>query len=456
MNPSRAHCIEESYLKLMACVLAGYALLGKGFAYFGYPPVFVGEIVLVIGVVVLLHVGCVFASLATLPSVLLIITMVWTVFRTLPFLDVYALDALRDSVVILYGVFSFIIIALVLQDDRRVEMLIGYYRRFLVFFVPAIFFIYPISRLFPKYIPNGFATNIPLIWVDSGQVAVHLAGAALFALVGFRKAGLIWTALLIVTALMASAMSRGGMLAFVVPITIAMILLRRIRQLGLMLAISASILGCAYSIQTNFAEYQQPKGSKERSLNAQQMIDNIVSLFGQADRQTEGTKTWRLDWWGRILRDTVGGPHFWTGRGFGLNLGDADGFRDTSNPQLPPLRSPHSVHMTILARAGVPGFMLWTTFLISWFGTLVQAMWSARRLGEIKWAGLFLFISCYGLSFMINASFDVALEGPMQGIWFWCLVGFGIGSTMSYRYRHPVRSTPAGTMCKVPMVSGLN
>ena len=318
MNPSRAHCIEESYLKLMACVLAGYALLGKGFAYFGYPPVFVGEIVLVIGVVVLLHVGCVFASLATLPSVLLIITMVWTVFRTLPFLDVYALDALRDSVVILYGVFSFIIIALVLQDDRRVEMLIGYYRRFLVFFVLAIFFIYPISRLFPKYIPNGFATNIPLIWVDSGQVAVHLAGAALFALVGFRKAGLIWTALLIVTALMASAMSRGGMLAFVVPITIAMILLRRIRQLGLMLAISASILGCAYSIQTNFAEYQQPKGSKERSLNAQQMIDNIVSLFGQADRQTEGTKTWRLDWWGRILRDTVGGPHV----AFSLDLRD--------------------------------------------------------------------------------------------------------------------------------------
>ena len=41
-------------------------------------------------------------------------------------------------------------------------------------------------------------------------------------------------------------------------------------------------------------------------------------------------------------------------------------------------------------------------------------------------AGLFLFTGRYAMSFVINATFDVALEGPMQGIWFWCLVGFGI------------------------------
>jgi hypothetical protein len=39
------------------------------------------------------------------------------------------------------------------------------------------------------------------------------------------------------------------------------------------------------------------------------------------------------------------------------------------------------------------------------------------------------------MSVIINATFDVALEGPMQGIWFWCLVGFGIGSVMIYRYQ---------------------
>ncbi len=52
---------------------------------------------------------------------------------------------------------------------------------------------------------------------------------------------------------------------------------------------------------------------------------------------------------------------------------------------------------------------------------------------QTEWAGLFLFIGCYASSVMINATFDVALEGPMQGIWFWCLIGFGIGSVMIYR-----------------------
>jgi hypothetical protein len=37
------------------------------------------------------------------------------------------------------------------------------------------------------------------------------------------------------------------------------------------------------------------------------------------------------------------------------------------------------------------------------------------------------------MAMLINASFDVALEGPMQGIWFWCLFGFGLGCVMVYR-----------------------
>ena len=39
----------------------------------------------------------------------------------------------------------------------------------------------------------------------------------------------------------------------------------------------------------------------------------------------------------------------------------------------------------------------------------------------------------------IDASFDVALEGPMVGIWFWCLFGFGIASSMIYRWERAGR-----------------
>ena len=89
--------------------------------------------------------------------------------------------------------------------------------------------------------------------------------------------------------------------------------------------------------------------------------------------------------------------------------------------------------MTLLARAGIPGLVLWALVLVSWFGMLMRATLTARTRGHKQWADLFLFIGCYAAAIVINATFDVVLEGPMQGIWFWCLFGFGVGSVMIYR-----------------------
>ena len=58
-----------------------------------------------------------------------------------------------------------------------------------------------------------------------------------------------------------------------------------------------------------------------------------------------------------------------------------------------------------------------------------------RRRGDVEWSNLFNFIACYGVAILINSSFDVALEGPMLGLWFWCLFGMGISSVMIYRVR---------------------
>jgi peptidoglycan/LPS O-acetylase OafA/YrhL len=74
-------------------------------------------------------------------------------------------------------------------------------------------------------------------------------------------------------------------------------------------------------------------------------------------------------------------------------------------------------------------------FLAAWMAMIFGAMRSAQRRREPGWAGFFLFVGCYALAAVINATFDVALEGPMQGIWFWCLIGLGIGSVMIYRHQ---------------------
>jgi hypothetical protein len=105
-----------------------------------------------------------------------------------------------------------------------------------------------------------------------------------------------------------------------------------------------------------------------------------------------------------------------------------------------PLRSPHSAHMTILARLGVPGLVLWVSTLLVWFSTMFGNAYTAWRNGEPAWGRFFIFISCYALAAIIDSSFDVALEGPMIGIWFWTLIGVGLGTSMVYWSRYSQRS----------------
>jgi hypothetical protein len=71
--------------------------------------------------------------------------------------------------------------------------------------------------------------------------------------------------------------------------------------------------------------------------------------------------------------------------------------------------------------------------LVSWSAVVLKNMLRARMHGDNAWADFFLLIFCYELGFVINAAFDVALEGPMVGIWFWCMFGIGTGASMIYR-----------------------
>ena len=425
----------DRYLGLLAIVLLGYALMGKGFAYIGFPPLYVGEIACLLGILAFARSGACVASVATLPGVLLATLMIWVVLRTIPYVDVYGFDALRDSVIVLYGIFAFIVIALVLEDERRIDTALRYYS-FFVTMLPVMLVGYVVTRFWQDNIPI-FGPNIPILDVQGSAVGMHLTGAAVFVLIGYRRASplvlVAWLALFV----LAGSVNRGAMLSVIVPVVLATLMLGRWRAL-LVAAVSAvALFGVAYVVEASYSHFHEAEESDKRPVSAHQIVDNIKSIFGEGGEQSEGTKQWRIDWWHVIREKAVEGSNFWTGRGFGLDLATADGFEtppDPSNPRPIPLsRSPHSAHMNILARAGMPGFILWLALLISWGVMMLGAMFSARSRGQEQWTGLFLFISCYAAAVVINASVDVVLEGPMQGIWFWCLFGFGIGSVMVYR-----------------------
>jgi peptidoglycan/LPS O-acetylase OafA/YrhL len=82
--------------------------------------------------------------------------------------------------------------------------------------------------------------------------------------------------------------------------------------------------------------------------------------------------------------------------------------------------------MTVLARMGVPGEIAWLLLQSSFGFSMLAAYFRARRLGREWWARLNLWILAYWLAFLVAMSFGVYLEGPYGGIWFWCLLGFGI------------------------------
>ncbi len=168
----------------------------------------------------------------------------------------------------------------------------------------------------------------------------------------------------------------------------------------------------------------EPVPPKGRPATLRQLIDNILSLFGSSsDLNLEGTKQFRLAWWGKIVDYTVFGRYFWTGKGFGVNLADADGFQSTVDHSL---RSPHNTEITVLARMGVPGLLLWLVLQGAFGIGLLVATLAHRRRRDWKIAAVGALLLAYWAAMMVDTSFDPYLEGPQGGIWFWVIFGLGL------------------------------
>jgi len=301
--------VNDRYLTLLMAVLLGYALIGKGVAYLGVGPIFIGEISYLLGLAAALKSRCIFASLTSLPSIVLAAMMAWVLFRTVPFVDTYGFDALRDSVVIMYGGFAFIVVALLVEDPQRLETLLNSYRIFATAFVMAIPFVLLIDRYLRDHVPLFPGYGFPIIEVRTGEAAVHLAGAAIFSIVGFGKITKAWLAMMI-AGLVLVVVGRAALLAFVVPVAVATIMRGKLRELAKVVAVGLIGLGAAYAFEASIVDYQEATNSETRTISVEQVVENAESIVGYGGEQTESTKKWRLDWWSIIIADTVYGPDF--------------------------------------------------------------------------------------------------------------------------------------------------
>ena len=283
----RALSEGDRYLALLAIVLLGYALMGKGFAYLGFPPLYVGEIAFLtrnrrlsqdrrIG-----RLACDAAEPHACradglgPG------------ANASVRGVYGFDSLRDSTIVMYGGFAFIVIGLLLEDARRIDTVLRYYNILLASF-PAIFVGFCLTRYWVEYIPRLYGP-VPIVDITTSAVGTHLAGTMVFVLIGYRKVSVVWVSRLVRHAGSWSPRPIAARrLPSSCPVMFAMLVLGRLRLLVTTVLAAVSIFAVLLTVEGSFTqhdEYNDPKQLTERPVSAHQILENAKSIVGQSGQQ---------------------------------------------------------------------------------------------------------------------------------------------------------------------------
>jgi len=397
----------QLYRLLFTITLALYIYLGKGIAY-GY----FAEFILVLGLLLLVKerntIPILSERTAKIMYLLLVLNLLYLIRG---FLNYGIVDTIRDSFVINYLIFAFII--LLFSND------IGSFFRIIL----SIYKYYPIVMfgLYLLSLNNFFGSisifgGIHILYFKFGDISVHLLAAFLFQITGlitFKKPyDIINLMIIFLLFSIASSYSRGGMLSFLLGffifykyLTVPVIknqLKRYIKYVPILLIGSYLFLN-TFKVSENF---------QGRSVGLEQVALNFTSIFVESEEGgLNDNKLWRLLWWGQIIDYTFNGPYFIAGKGLGINLAEDDQILTTDLEG--ELRSPHNYNLTILARYGVFVFLIWIYWIIL----------QLKKLRNKKLSQLQLIILCIQIAFLFNASFDVFLEGPMGAFPFWTWVG---------------------------------
>lgn len=401
----------------LAGLLLGYMFLGRGFAYIGTGSIFIGEAGVALAVAATLVAGGRWR--VGVVEALLLAFIGWGAIRTIPYVGTYGPLALRDAVS-----WGYALIAIGIAATATAPTILGSVRLFRRVALLAVIW-FPVAAVltivYGDQIPSAPGSEVPLIFFKGGDAGVHLAGIAAFVFAGLYGQGalreaFLWTAWA-TSGVLVAALNRGGMVAATTSV-LALLFVRRISSLLVLIAVAVILVAGAFVLNPRVDLGIQ------RNISFQQLVDNVTSIvIDRPNTVQQGTKEWRLEWWSAIVDYTVDGPYFWTGKGYGVNLADSDGFQVNADRSL---RAPHSAHFEFLARSGVPGLVLWLVLQAAWAVSMVTAAVRARRTGRPWWLAIIAWLFVYWLAALVNMSVDVYLGGPQGGIWFWTIFGAGI------------------------------
>jgi hypothetical protein len=408
-------------LRLLFAGLVLYAAFGKGFAYAGVPPLFVGEVLLAVVLVAAVRSTMALprhpAALVT--AVLVGIAAVQLVVDRLAG-GAPLLETLRGLAPVYYSGYAFGLYALLRSWEARVGpgRIADSIDRALVRVTPALVAAVLVLAAFlllePAGLPTWPTSGVPILLTKAGDIAVTLV---LIAPVVARRVelrrlvlGTAWCT----AALLVCFRSRGALLALVIGLVVVWPHAVRIAKLGFVaVAVVLVLYVTGLTIQVRGREISyEAVGDAAASVLGGKPEDDIGSNY-------VGTTNWRADWWRSIWDDVTAQRMVFHGTGWGDNLAVRHGIVppvSADDPRV--LRLPHSVFFSLAGRAG----LLVAVVFLAIPALTVAATYRPRPRDD-------LVVPVQGARGAIAAAVttgmtDVYLESPQGGVLLWSLVGF--------------------------------
>lgn len=416
--------------RLLPLALAGYLFFDRSFAYLHVPgtPLFIGEIVLAVGCIEAVRGRRLLMAQVRQSLVLRMIALfvfIGAVRLLFADLAVYRIDAVRDSALWYYALFTFLVITLLQArpgwlDDVR----LAYERALPVFLLWA-----PVAVVLERVQPLRVTVPDSIISVTSfrpGNIGVHVALALAYLWLVTPRSSFLQqyrgalTALGLAGVLVVGTQNRAGLLAATLGLGVAW-LLSPLRTRFTVTAGAALLL--LVTLPTLLGVSVKVSG---RDLSVAQIAQNASSIVmgSRAEGSLGDNVEWRQRLWSLAVDDLFDSGRAPLGFGYGPNIAARYSF---SNPdQETALRNPHNSHLSILVRMGIIGAMAWLLLWIAWVIPVTCALLRSSLARGPTPLRLWAWSATGILSILLNAFFDPTLEGPQVGIWLWTLVAVGV------------------------------
>lgn len=386
--------------------MALYVFLNKGVAY-----TYFAEALLIIGIIILI--------LTRKQFVLFVDKRVKILFFLLGINFIYILfgiirypifDVVRDSFIFNYAWFIFILFLFKEQMDFIWRSLYFIYQWFPIVALINFILQYYVP-FFESITPFG---GIPILLYKNGDMGVHLFISLILYLLDTEKYTKSWGIFFLVITtlnfLILSSYSRSGMLSFILSLSLFIVFNKEAALKDRTKKILKFIPWVLLIVLPIYVNLKVEENFQGRAVGIDQIVNNFGSILGAStDATSENNVVWRLVWWAKIINYSFTPSNMFIGKGLGINLAISDDIITTDDS----LRSPHNFHLNIMARYGVIVFVVWIYWLVLLFKPLFKR----------KLTGKALAITCILFAFILNASFDVFLEGPMGAFPFWTWVG---------------------------------